>query len=49
MMERIESKVMPGWLTLDKQTMVGQVISMPAPADANAKFSGKAIVEYYSR
>ena len=49
MLERIESKVMPGWLTLDKQTMVGQVISLPVPSDVNAKFSGKAIVEYYSR
>jgi len=49
MMERIESKITPNWLTLDKQAMVGQVISLPAPADVDAKFSGKAIVEYYSR
>ncbi|MBN1366853.1 MAG: 30S ribosomal protein S4 [Dehalococcoidales bacterium] len=47
--ERIESKVMPNWLTLDKQNMVGQVISLPTPADIDAKFSGKAIIEYYSR
>jgi small subunit ribosomal protein S4 len=49
MTERIESKVLPNWLSLDKQSMVGQVISLPAPADVGAKFSGKAIVEYYSR
>ena len=49
MKERIESKVMPGWLSLDKQNMVGQVLSLPAPADVDAKFSGKAIIEYYSR
>ena len=49
MLERIDSKVLPNWLTLDKQTMVGQVISLPAPADIDAKFSGKAIIEYYSR
>jgi small subunit ribosomal protein S4 len=49
MMERIESKMMPNWLGLDKQNMVGQVISLPAPADVDVKFSGKAIVEYYSR
>jgi len=49
MSERIESKVLPDWLSLDKQNMVGQVLSMPAPSNLDAKFSGKAIVEYYSR
>jgi small subunit ribosomal protein S4 len=49
MTERIESKVLPNWLSLDKQNMVGQVITLPVPADVDAKFSGKAIVEYYSR
>jgi small subunit ribosomal protein S4 len=49
MTERIESKVLPNWLSLDKQNMIGQVISLPVPADVDAKFSGKAIVEYYSR
>jgi small subunit ribosomal protein S4 len=47
--ERIESKVLPNWLSLDKQNLVGQVISLPTPADIDAKFSGKAIIEYYSR
>jgi len=49
MAERIESKVIPTWLSLDKQNMVGQVISLPAPGEIDAKFSGKSIVEYYSR
>jgi small subunit ribosomal protein S4 len=49
MLERIESKVLPKWLSLDKQTMVGQVVSLPAAAEVDTKFSGKAIVEYYSR
>jgi small subunit ribosomal protein S4 len=49
MIERVESKVLPNWLSLDKQNMIGQVISLPVPADVGAKFSGKAIVEYYSR
>jgi len=49
MTERIESKVLPNWLSLDKQNMGGQVITLPVPADVDAKFSGKAIVEYYSR
>jgi small subunit ribosomal protein S4 len=49
MTERIESKVVPNWLSLDKQNMVGHVMSLPAPAEVDVKFSGKAIVEYYSR
>ncbi len=45
----IESKVIPGWLSLDKQTLTGQVLSLPTPEDIEAPFNGKAIVEYYSR
>jgi small subunit ribosomal protein S4 len=48
-LESIESKVLPNWLSLDKQNLAGQVISLPNPADVEAKFSGKAIIEYYSR
>ena len=46
---RVESKKVPGWLSQDKVTMTGHVVSLPSPADIDAKFSGKAIVEYYSR
>jgi small subunit ribosomal protein S4 len=49
MSERIASKVLPNWLILDKENMVGKVVSLPAPAEVDAKFSGKSIVEYYSR
>ena len=45
----IESKMIPGWLSLDKGTMVGTVASLPVPDDAEAKFDGKTVVEYYSR
>ena len=45
----IEAKILPGWLSLDKQSMVGQVVSLPTPEDIAAKFDGKVIVEYYSR
>jgi ribosomal protein S4 len=48
-LEGIESKVLPNWLSLDKQNLAGRVISLPTPADVEAKFSGKAIIEYYSR
>lgn len=45
----IEAKITPGWLTLDKQNLAGQVLSLPTPADIDALFDVKAIVEYYSR
>jgi small subunit ribosomal protein S4 len=47
--ETIESKVLPAWLGLDKKKMEGQVLSLPNPDDVEANFSGKTIVEYYSR
>jgi small subunit ribosomal protein S4 len=45
----IEAKTVLNWLSLDKQTMVGQILSLPTPEEVDAKFDGKAIVEYYSR
>ncbi len=47
--ETIEAKAVSSWLSLDKQNMVGQVISLPTPEEIEAKFEGKSIVEYYSR
>jgi small subunit ribosomal protein S4 len=49
LMESIEAKSVPNWLSLDKQNLVGQVLSLPTPDDIDAKFDGKSIVEYYSR
>jgi len=49
LLESIESKTVLGWLSLDRQNLVGQVLSLPVPEDAGAKFDGKTIVEYYSR
>jgi small subunit ribosomal protein S4 len=45
----IDSKVIPSWLSLDGDKMVGRVLAMPTPEDIEAKFSGQSIVEYYSR
>jgi small subunit ribosomal protein S4 len=45
----INSKSVLSWLHLDKQNMVGQVLSLPTPEEIGAKFDDKAIVEYYSR
>jgi small subunit ribosomal protein S4 len=47
--ESIKSKSVLSWLNLDKENLVGQVISMPTPDEIEAKFAGKSIVEYYSR
>ncbi len=49
LLEDIESKSIVGWLSLDRQTLVGQMISLPTPGDIGAEFDGQAIVEYYSR
>jgi len=49
LVESIESKSIAGWLNLDRQNLVGQAVSLPTPDDVDAKFDGKAIVEYYSR
>ena len=45
----IESKSVLGWLSLDRENMVGQVLSLPTPEDIGAKFEAKTKVEYYSR
>jgi small subunit ribosomal protein S4 len=45
----IESKVIPGWLSLDGEKLVGRVLSLPTPDDIEAKFEWQSIVEYYSR
>ena len=47
--EEIKSRDVPSWLGLDRDNLVGQVISTPTPEDAGAKFEGQSIVEYYSR
>jgi len=45
----IGAKSIVSWLSLDGQTLVGQVLSLPTPDEIGAKFDGKTIVEYYSR
>ncbi|MFC1898908.1 30S ribosomal protein S4 [Chloroflexota bacterium] len=49
LLEDIGSKNVLSWLSLDRQNLVGQVISLPTPEECDAKFNGKTIVEYYSR
>lgn len=47
--EAIASKLIPGWLNLDRAQMVGRVVSLPTPGDVEAKFDVASVVEYYSR
>ena len=47
--EAIKAKTVPNWLSLDRQNLVGQVLSLPTPDDAETKFEVERIVEYYSR
>lgn len=47
--EEIEGKVIPNWLSLDKEGMTGRVVNLPAKEDTEAGLNEKAIVEYYSR
>jgi len=49
LVESIEAKSVASWLSLDRQNLVGQALSLPTPDEVDAKFDGKAIVEYYSR
>ena len=45
----IESKVIPSWLSLDEEKLIGRVSSLPTPDDVEAKLEWPSIVEYYSR
>jgi small subunit ribosomal protein S4 len=47
--QEIESKTVLNWLSLDRATLTGQVLSLPTPDQVDAKFDGKAVIEYYSR
>lgn len=49
MAEKIDGKIIPSWLTLDKESMTGKVLNLPGKDDIEAGFNEKAIVEYYSR
>ncbi len=49
LLQSIESKTVLNWLSLDRQKLVGQVVSLPTPDDTDAKFDEKTIVEWYSR
>ncbi|MDO8716454.1 MAG: 30S ribosomal protein S4 [Dehalococcoidales bacterium] len=45
----IQAKSVPTWLTLNRETLVAQVVSLPVPDETGAMFDSKAVVEFYSR
>jgi small subunit ribosomal protein S4 len=47
--QSIGGKVIPNWLSLDRQKFSGKVTSLPTPEDIETKFDVAAVVEYYSR
>jgi small subunit ribosomal protein S4 len=47
--QEIESKTVLSWLSLDRATLTGQILSLPTPDQVDARFDGKAVIEYYSR
>ena len=47
--QEIEAKTVLNWLSLDRATLTGQVLSLPTPDQVDARFDGKAVIEYYSR
>ncbi len=49
LLKDIPARTVASWLSLDRQNLVGRTLSLPTPEEINAKFDGKAIVEYYSR
>lgn len=47
--ERIADKLVPDWLSLDREKFVGRVLTPPGREDLETKVDDKVIVEYYSR
>jgi len=47
--QTIKDKSVLNWLSLDRENLVGQVLSLPTTQDIEAKFGGQTIVEYYAR
>jgi len=48
-LERVDSKTIPSWLSLDRNELSGQVLTLPITEEIAATFDGKMVVEYYSR
>jgi small subunit ribosomal protein S4 len=49
LVEGIKSKTVPTWLNLDREIIVGKVMSLPSSDTIDTKFEVTNIVEWYSR
>ncbi len=49
LIETIEGKTTPRWLSIDRKKLSAEVLSLPTPEDTEAKFDAQAVVGYYSR
>jgi small subunit ribosomal protein S4 len=49
MVEGIKGKTVPAWLSLDRENIIGQVLSLPSSEAIESKFESTSIVEWYSR
>jgi small subunit ribosomal protein S4 len=49
LVEGIKAKTVPAWLSLDRENIVGQVVSLPSSDVIEAKFEPTSVVEWYSR
>lgn len=47
--QQIVEKVIPDWISLDREKLVGRILTPPSRADIEIKIDDKVIVEYYSR
>ncbi|MDY6907937.1 MAG: 30S ribosomal protein S4 [Chloroflexota bacterium] len=47
--EGIGDKVVPDWLALERDRLVGRVLALPGRGDIDVTIDAKTIVEYYSR
>jgi len=48
-MEQIQDKIVPEWLSLDRQALSGRALAAPSRSDIDLRIDEKAVVEYYSR
>jgi small subunit ribosomal protein S4 len=47
--EQIPDKIVPDWLSLDREKLSGKVLAPPSRSDIDLRIDEKLIVEYYSR
>lgn len=47
--KNIDSKSIPGWLSLDKETLSGRVVAIPTRSDIESTIDERLIVAFYSR